>query len=127
MILLNKAIPPLFKENITELMRRYRTQQKAPIHQASLWETQEKIVYTMRKFHGVSFDCSPYNPLIFMENVCLALFFVGYRVKQVADLLALTRGTVDTYERRIREKLEARNRQEACYQALTRRYLWYVD
>lgn len=62
------------------------------------------------------------NPLSFNERICLALSFMGQERKRIAMILGVDPESVKTYYRRIFQKLQARNRQEAICVAFANRY-----
>jgi DNA-binding CsgD family transcriptional regulator len=63
------------------------------------------------------------NPLTPREMHCLMLLAMGKNPEQCADMLNLAHSSVITYEKRIRQKLGARNRVQAFYIAICRGYL----
>jgi DNA-binding CsgD family transcriptional regulator len=63
------------------------------------------------------------NLLTQRETTCLKLLVMGKNPAQCADMLNITYSSVITYEKRIRQKLGARNRAHAFYLAIYRGYL----
>jgi len=68
-------------------------------------------------------DARKGNPLTAREMTCLMLLVAGKNPEQCADLLNISYSSVITYEKRIRQKLGARNRAHAFYTAIYRGYL----
>lgn len=63
------------------------------------------------------------NPLTPREMSCLMLLATGKNPEQCGDILNIAYSSVITYERKIRQKLGARNRVHAFYLAIYRGYL----
>jgi DNA-binding CsgD family transcriptional regulator len=72
---------------------------------------------------GMRPNISPDNPLTTMQMFCLMLLSTGTKAKKCADILGLTVNTVQTYEKRLREKLGAKDRTHALVLACRRNYL----
>ncbi len=87
----------------------------------------DQIFKIFKEDYQVKLIWTPDNPLSFMEFLCLALLFVGKGIKQVASILYLSEYTVVTYERRIRSKLNVKNRQAVSYVALCNGFLTMVE
>jgi len=72
-------------------------------------------------------EVSENNPLTMREMTCLILLAAGKNPDQCADLLNITYSSVTTYEKRIRQKLGARNRAHAFYVALHKGFLKVIS
>ena len=68
-------------------------------------------------------DVQDENPLTPREMSCLMLLATGKNPEQCADLLNITYASVVTYEKRIRQKLGARNRAHALYLVISRGFV----
>ncbi len=69
------------------------------------------------------FDACSFNPLTYREMVCMVLLAIGKNPDQCADIMGISTSSVLTYEKRVRDKLGARNRVHAFYMAIRCGYL----
>jgi DNA-binding NarL/FixJ family response regulator len=69
-----------------------------------------KVVQSFQQFHPASSDAEELSP---REHEVLDLLARGYLYKEIAEALGISVPTVNTYIRRIYEKLHVRSRAQA--------------
>lgn len=100
---------------ITQIAKKYKFDQSLALSEAFV----ASIVYVSKLRPHIVKE----NPLSVREMVCMSLMTVTKNIHHCATLLNISPQTITTYEKRIRQKLGARNRTQALYIALRRGYL----
>lgn len=85
-------------------------------HDGVIMQLRDSVVH-------IYFDACSFNPLTYREMVCMVLLAIGKNPEQCADIMGISTSSVVTYEKRVREKLSARNRVQAFYMAIRAGYL----
>ena len=104
---------------LLNLFNKYKRDDCEVGHQALLGTLTEIIIFMA----GIRPVSHPHNPLSAREMFCLILLAIGKTPDQCADMLQVTIADIFAYEKKMRKKLDAKNRTHAFYMALSRGYI----
>lgn len=106
---------------LAALFQKQRITEKESFTEDALKLLTMSIAYTTQLHPNL--DSAIPNPLTLREMTSLILLVNGKSMQQCADILGVSFSTVQTYEKRTREKLNTYNRAHSLCVAITRGFL----
>lgn len=107
------------EKTLARLIKKYRSSEK----NINTENIEELIICCISEILHLIPNPTKSNPLSMMEMLCLIFIFAGKESKECAKVLNISEKSIKTYEQRARHKLKVKNRTNAFYVSLVKRYI----